>query len=81
VVTSGTVKALTQEISNRNITEKGIIMNEAALNLLETKLKKMLNRLDQAKAKQTQRRTRSGTGNIIRRRAGEKENLQNRRNR
>jgi hypothetical protein len=73
VVTSGTVKALTQEISNRNITEKGIIMNEAALNLLETKLKKMLNRLDQAKAKQTQRRTRSGTGNIIRRRAGEKE--------
>ncbi len=59
--------------SNRYKTEKGAIMNEGKRNLLEAKLKKMLNHLDQAKAKQKQPITQSGTGNIIRRRAGEKE--------
>ena len=48
-------------------------MNEGTRNLLEAELKKMLNRLDQAKAKQEQPKTQTGTGNIIRRRAGEKE--------
>jgi hypothetical protein len=54
-------------------TEKGEKMNEGTRNQLETKLKKMLNHLDQAKAKQQQPIRQSGTGNIIRRRAGEKE--------
>ena len=60
-------------IINTYETEKGAIMNEGKRNLLEAKLKKMLNHLDQAKAKQKQPITQSGTGNIIRRRAGEKE--------
>ena len=54
-------------------TEKGAIMNKGSRKILEVKLKKMLNRLDQVKAKQNQPITQSGTGNIIRRRAGEKE--------
>ena len=48
-------------------------MNEGIRNQLEVKLKKMLNHLDQAKAKQKLPIPQSGTGNIIRRRAGEKE--------
>ena len=48
-------------------------MNEGTRNHLESKLKKMLNHFDQIKAKQKQRITQPGTGNIIRRRAGEKE--------
>ena len=48
-------------------------MNEGTRNQLEVKLKKMLDHLDQAKAKQKQPIPQSGTGNIIRRRAGEKE--------
>ena len=48
-------------------------MNEGTKNQLAEKLRKMLNHLDQAKAKQNQPITQSGTGNIIRRRAGEKE--------
>ena len=48
-------------------------MNEGTMNHLEVKLKKMLNHLDQAKAKQKQPIAQSGSGNIIRRRAGEKE--------
>jgi hypothetical protein len=48
-------------------------MKEGTRNQLEVKLKEMLNLLDQKKAKEKQPRTRSGTGNIIRRRAGEKE--------
>ena len=48
-------------------------MNKGTVNLLEAKLKKMLNHLDQTKAKQKKPITQSGTGNIIRRRAGEKE--------
>ena len=48
-------------------------MNEGTRNQLEAKLKKMLNHLDQAKTKQKQPISQSGTGNIIRRRAGEKE--------
>ena len=62
-----------QEISNTYKTEKGAIMNEGTRNQLESKLKKMLNHFDQIKAKQKQPITQSGTGNIIRRRAGEKE--------
>jgi hypothetical protein len=48
-------------------------MNEGTRNQLEVELEKMLNHLDEAKAKQEQQITQSGTGNIIRRRAGEKE--------
>jgi hypothetical protein len=62
-----------QEISNPYKTEKGAILNEGTQNQLGVKLKKMLSQLDQAKAKQKQPVTQSGTGNIIRRRAGEKE--------
>jgi len=53
--------------------EKGAIMNEGTRNQLNAKLKKMINHFDQIKAKQKQPITQSGTGNIIRRRAGEKE--------
>ena len=48
-------------------------MNKGTRNLLEAKLKQMVHHFDQAKAKQNQPITQSGTGNIIRRRAGEKE--------
>ncbi|MCD4718192.1 MAG: hypothetical protein K8R45_15805 [Desulfobacterales bacterium] len=51
-------------------------MNEGTRNQLEAKLKKMLNHLnylDQAKAKKKQPIPQAGSGNIIRRRAGEKE--------
>jgi len=62
-----------QKISNTYKTEKGVIMNIGTRNQLEVKLKKMLNHLDQAKAKQKQSIPQPGTGNIIRRRKGEKE--------
>ena len=62
-----------QNISNTYKTEKGAIMNEGTRNQLEVKLKKMLNHLDQAKAKQKQPIPQPGTGNIIRRRKGEKD--------
>ncbi|MFC1495091.1 hypothetical protein ACFL6W_07420 [Thermodesulfobacteriota bacterium] len=48
-------------------------MNKDTQNQLEVKLKKMLNQLDQANTKQKQPIPKSGGGNIIRRRAGEKE--------
>ena len=48
-------------------------MNEGTRNQLELKLKKMLDHLDQAKANQKAPISQSGAGNIIRRRAGEKE--------
>ena len=48
-------------------------MNEGTRNHLEAKLKKMLKHFAQAEAKQEQSKFQSGTGNIIRRRAGEKE--------
>ena len=48
-------------------------MNEGTRNPLEVKLKKMIDHLAQAKAKQKQPIPLSGNGNIIRRRAGEKE--------
>jgi hypothetical protein len=54
-------------------TEKRAIIKEGTRKILEVKLKKMLHHFDQAKAKQKQPITQSGTGNIIRRRAGEKE--------
>ena len=64
-----------QKISKTYKTEKGVIMNEGTRNQLEVKLKKMMNHLDQAKAepKQPIPIPQPGTGNIIRRRAGEKE--------
>jgi hypothetical protein len=48
-------------------------MNEGTRNQLEVKLKKMLDHHDQAKAKEKQPIPRPGTGNIIRRRRGEKD--------
>ena len=48
-------------------------MNEGTRNQLEVELKKMLNHLDQAKAKQKQPIPQPGSGNIIRRRKGEKD--------
>ena len=62
-----------QKIPNRYKTEKGAIMNEGTRNQLEVKLKKMLNHLDQTKANQKQPILHPGTGNIIRRRKGEKD--------
>ena len=62
-----------QKIPNRYKTEKGAIMNEGTRNQLEAKLKKMLNHLDQAKAKQKQPIPQPRTRNIIRRRKGEKD--------
>jgi LysM repeat protein len=62
-----------RKVSNTYKTEKGAIMNEGTRNQLEVKLTKMLNHLDQAKAKQKQPIPQPGNGNIIRRRAGEKE--------
>ena len=54
-------------------TEKGAVMNEGIRNQLDAKLKKMLDHHVQAKAKKMKPITQSGTGNVIRRRAGEKE--------
>ena len=48
-------------------------MNEGTRNQLEAKLKKMMIHFEQIKAKKKQLITQSGTGNIIRRRAGEKD--------
>ena len=48
-------------------------MNKGTQNYLEAKLKKMLQHLDQITAKQEHPKPQSGTGNIIRRRSGEKE--------
>jgi len=48
-------------------------MNEGIRNQLDAKLKKMLDHHVQAKAKKMKPITQSGTGNVIRRRAGEKE--------
>lgn len=48
-------------------------MNEGTRNQLEVKLKKMLDHHDQAKAKLKQPIPQPGTGNIIRRRRGEKD--------
>jgi hypothetical protein len=48
-------------------------MNEGTRNQLEVKLKKMLNHPDQANAKQNQPIPQPATGNIIRRRKGEKD--------
>jgi hypothetical protein len=48
-------------------------MNEGTRSQLEVKLKGMLNKLNLAKAKQKQPILQPGTGNIIRRRKGEKD--------
>ena len=48
-------------------------MKEGTRNQLEVKLKKMLNDLDQAKDREEKAVSHLGTGNIIRRRKGEKD--------
>ena len=48
-------------------------MNKGTRNQLEEKLKEMLNQLEQTKERKKKPTRHSGTGNIIRRRAGEKE--------
>ncbi len=48
-------------------------MNENRRKELEEKLKKMIDISDQTKTRQEQRKTKIGTGNVIRRRAGEKD--------
>ena len=48
-------------------------MNEGTRIRLEEELKKMIEKADQKKSKQKQQVTKTGTGNVIRRRAGEKE--------
>ena len=48
-------------------------MNKGTRNQLEVELKKMLNHFDQNKAKKKQSIPQPGTGNIIRRRKGEKD--------
>ena len=48
-------------------------MNKGTRNELDVELKKTLDHLDQAKAKQKKPIPQSGTGNIIRRRKGEKD--------
>jgi len=52
---------------------KGTIMNESTRDQLDAKLKKMLNNLDQAQLKHKEPKVKSGTGNTIRRRKGEKD--------
>jgi hypothetical protein len=58
---------------SRGKQQKGAIMKEKKRNQLEVRLRKMLDHLDQAKAKKKRSITQAGTGNIIRRRKGEKE--------
>ena len=48
-------------------------MNKGTQNKLEAELKKLINHFDQIKAKKKQPIPLAGTGNIIRRRAGERE--------
>jgi L-2-hydroxyglutarate oxidase LhgO len=48
-------------------------MNQGIRNQLDAKLKMMLDHLDQTKVKKMEPIIKSGTGHIIRRRAGEKE--------
>ena len=48
-------------------------MNEGTRNRLEAKLKKMLDHFGQVKAKKRNPITQSGTGNVIRRRAGKED--------
>jgi hypothetical protein len=62
-----------RKISYTYKAERRITMNKGTRNQLEVKLKKMLNHFDQIKAKQKQPIPQPGIGNIIRRRAGEKE--------
>lgn len=48
-------------------------MKEDRRRELEEELKKMIDNSNQKKERKEQRKTRTGTGNVIRRRAGEKE--------
>jgi len=69
----GIIHGQTLKTSNTYKTEKGAIMNEGTRNQLKVRLKKMVDHLDQAEAKQKQSISPSVTGNIIRRRKGEKD--------
>jgi hypothetical protein len=62
-----------QKASDTYKTEEGAIMNEGTRNQLELRLKKMLDHLDQAEAKKKPSIPQAVTGNIIRRRRGEKD--------
>ena len=48
-------------------------MNEGTKLRLEEELKKMINQAEQKNTEQEQRIIKTGTGNVIRRRAGEKD--------
>jgi hypothetical protein len=48
-------------------------VNEDRRKELEEQLKKMIDNSSQAKERKEHRKTRTGTGNVIRRRAGEKD--------
>ncbi len=48
-------------------------MEEGKRRDLEEQLKKMIDNSNQQKDRKEQRKTRTGTGNVIRRRAGEKD--------
>jgi len=67
---SGRVNHLTHR---KNRKEKEGIMKEGTRNQLEAKLKKMLNDLDHAKDREEKTISQLGTGNIIRRRKGERD--------
>jgi hypothetical protein len=62
-----------QKASGTYKTEKGAIMNQGTRNQLEVRLKRMVDHLDQAEAKQKPSIPQPVTGNIIRRRKGEKD--------
>jgi hypothetical protein len=67
-----TLSRSANHLTHRN-KDKGEIMKEGTRNQLEAKLKKMLNDLDQAKDREGKAVSQFGTGNIIRRRKGEKD--------
>jgi hypothetical protein len=53
--------------------KKELVVQENRWNQLDAKLKEMINHFDQAEARRNAPITRSGTGNGIRRREGEKD--------
>ena len=67
------IHGLTPKAFDTYKTEKGAIMNQGTRNQLEVRLKRMVDHLDQAEAKQKPSIPQSGTGNIIRRRKGQKD--------
>ena len=61
------------EIPNPYKPKKELRVKEGKRNQLEAELRKMFKNLDQEETRRKQPITRSGTGNIIRRRKGEKD--------